>query len=139
MNTWLSPIVPYADVTAVESYYKDSDLVRPGPANIWVLLDENPYSINDASFICEPVDANNASDQWIDYPASYHNNSGGICFADGHAEIHPWKDKTVLNCGPSEGVQPGNPGFVRVSPSQDPPTDLAWLQFASTYVIGSAQ
>ncbi len=68
MNTWLGSIKPYNNNTAVESYKKEADLQRPGPANIWVFLDENPISINDGSFICEP-DVN----EWIDCPASYHN------------------------------------------------------------------
>jgi len=28
----------------------------------------------------------------IDVPASYHNEAGGLGFADGHAEIHKWLD-----------------------------------------------
>jgi prepilin-type processing-associated H-X9-DG protein len=27
-----------------------------------------------------------------DFPASYHNKAGGLSFADGHAEIHRWRD-----------------------------------------------
>jgi prepilin-type N-terminal cleavage/methylation domain-containing protein len=44
MNTWLSPIVPYNNITTVESYYKDSDLVRPGPSQIFVFMDESPVN-----------------------------------------------------------------------------------------------
>ena len=28
----------------------------------------------------------------IDYPASTHNGSGGLSFADGRAEVHKWLD-----------------------------------------------
>ena len=28
----------------------------------------------------------------IDYPASNHNGSGALSFADGHAEMHKWLD-----------------------------------------------
>jgi prepilin-type N-terminal cleavage/methylation domain-containing protein len=58
-----------------------------GPAKIWVLLDENQYSLNDGGFA---VGMNTA--EWIDFPATYHNMGGGFAFADGHSEIHKWKD-----------------------------------------------
>ncbi|MEO8429097.1 MAG: hypothetical protein ABI651_18555, partial [Verrucomicrobiota bacterium] len=28
----------------------------------------------------------------VDWPASYHNKSGGLSFADGHSEIKRWSD-----------------------------------------------
>ena len=46
MNTWLNPIVVWGgDANAANTlvvYRKESDTVRPGPANLWVLIDENP-------------------------------------------------------------------------------------------------
>lgn len=127
MNTWLSPIVPYDDITTVVSYYKEADLVNPGAANLWVLLDENPTSINDGSFICDPQ-----INQWIDCPASYHGGAGGVTFADGHALLRTWSDPTVLSEWAPPTIQPGNPGFVRLSPIQNPAIDLTWLQLLST-------
>jgi hypothetical protein len=38
MNTWMGAIVPYVNDTAVISYKKESDLVRPAPANLWATL-----------------------------------------------------------------------------------------------------
>jgi len=127
MNTWMSPVVPYNNITTVLSYYKESDLVNPGSANLWLFIDENPYSINDASFICSPQIA-----QWVDCPASYHNHAGGVSFADGHALIKPWLDPTVLSEWGPPTILPGNPGFTRLSPNQSPAIDLGWLQTAST-------
>jgi prepilin-type N-terminal cleavage/methylation domain-containing protein/prepilin-type processing-associated H-X9-DG protein len=125
MNTWLAPIRPYQNNTRVFIYYKESNLVNPGPSETWVLMDENPFSMNDGSFVCEPD-----VQQWIDCPASYHNGAGGIAFADGHAEIRKWNDPAVLNGFSVVGM--GNPGNTRVSPVQNPASDLAWLQSAST-------
>ena len=127
INTWLAPIAPYNNNTTVVSYYRESQLINPGPVNLWVFMDENPVSINDGSFICEPD-----VQQWIDCPASYHNGAGGLAFADGHAQIKKWTDATVLFKWKSPTIQPGNPGFVRLSPTQNPDTDLQWLQNAST-------
>ncbi len=129
MNTWLGAIKPYANNTTCEWYKKEADLQRPGPANIWVYIDENPISINDASFICEP-DIN----EWIDCPASYHNGASGLAFADGHAQIKKWQDATVLQKWAPPTIQPGNPGFTRIAPTQNPALDLGFLQYASTYV-----
>jgi len=130
MNTWFSPVNVWAD--GLLCYYKEADMTRPGPANTWLLLDENPYSVNDASFICDPSAAE--VNDWIDYPASYHNKAGGISFADGHALIRQWRDPTVLNCGPSEGVEPGNPAYKQNAPKEIPPYDLMYLQSVSTVV-----
>jgi prepilin-type N-terminal cleavage/methylation domain-containing protein/prepilin-type processing-associated H-X9-DG protein len=68
-------------------YGKDDDLIDPGPANTLVLLDEDPYSINDAGWaICAQIP------EWIDFAAVYHNKACGFSFADGHSEIHAWHD-----------------------------------------------
>lgn len=59
----------------------------PHPQEIFVFLDEHPDSINDGYFL-------NKADQheWIDLPASYHNGGAAFSFADGHSELHRWKD-----------------------------------------------
>jgi prepilin-type N-terminal cleavage/methylation domain-containing protein/prepilin-type processing-associated H-X9-DG protein len=126
MNTWLGDIAPYANINTVMSYYKESHLLNPGAANLWLFIDENPISINDASFICSPQ-----INQYIDCPASYHNNAGGLSYADGHAQIKRWRDPTILR-GWADKVQPGNPSFTRVDPGN--PSDLGFLQVISTVV-----
>jgi len=130
MNAWLSPIVPYNGVTTVESYYKETDLQQPGPSKLWVFIDENPVSINDGAFICQP-----GVNDWIDYPASYHNSAGGLSFADGHALIRKWNDLTVLKeCAPPT-ILPGNSGNVHLPPTANQTADLTYLQSISTYLI----
>lgn len=127
MNAWLGPYAPFNGDTSVISYHKESDLKRPGPANIWTFVDENPVSINDGSFVCEP-----SNPSWIDCPATYHNGAGGIAFADGHAQIKRWSDPTVLHGFSIPAIQPGNTGDVRLPPAQNPPVDLDWLKNVST-------
>jgi prepilin-type processing-associated H-X9-DG protein len=126
MNTWLGDIAPYANINTVISYYKEADLIRPGAANLWLFIDENPISINDGSFICSPQ-----INQWVDCPASYHNNAGGISFADGHSIIKRWHDPTILKTW-NDKIQPGNPQFTRLDPGN--PSDLGYLQPLSTVV-----
>ncbi len=67
------------------TYGKMSDVIDPSPSKVWVFLDEDDKSINDAGFAV----GMNAPD-WIDWPATYHNNAGGFAFADGHSEVHKW-------------------------------------------------
>jgi prepilin-type processing-associated H-X9-DG protein len=69
------------------TYNKLSAITVPGPANLWVLMDEHTDSINDSSMATPAV-----AGSIVDYPASYHNGAGGVAFADGHSEIHKWRD-----------------------------------------------
>jgi len=71
---------------------KQSSLAVPGPATIFVTLDEHPDSINDGVFhLLEGRLPSSA--EWRDLPASYHYGGGGnLSFADGHSEIKKWKD-----------------------------------------------
>jgi prepilin-type N-terminal cleavage/methylation domain-containing protein/prepilin-type processing-associated H-X9-DG protein len=82
--------------TRTGKYYvfgKFADFVTPGPASTWVLLDEEDRSLNDAGFA---VDIK--APDWIDFPGTYHNFACGFAFADGHSEVHKWKDpQTVVN------------------------------------------
>ena len=67
-------------------YLKLGHMVRPGPANLWILVDEHPDSINDGWLITDVT----SKSRWVDLPASYHNGACGFSFADGHSEIHKW-------------------------------------------------
>jgi len=58
----------------------------PQPAQIFVLTEEHPDSINDGYFLNKPD-----SMTWMDLPASYHNGAANLAFADGHLETHPWR------------------------------------------------
>ncbi len=119
MNCWFNPINQWTE-TAGKVIRKMTDMNNPSPAMTWVTIDENPDSINDGWFVVNVTRGNPVSLQWVDYPASYHNNAGGLSFADGHAEIKKWKDKTVLK------VPSGN---ARSSSSAG---DLPWLSQRTT-------
>jgi len=68
---------------------KSSNLNRPGPANVYVFLDEQADSLDDLQFMLDPGYAP-GSEHWRNLPASYHNGAGSLSFADGHSEIHKW-------------------------------------------------
>jgi len=69
-------------------------LGRPGPSRLWLFIDENPDSINDAAFAVQMP--NGPSTDWIDFPAKLHGNADGLGFVDGHAEIHGWANPRAL-------------------------------------------
>jgi prepilin-type N-terminal cleavage/methylation domain-containing protein len=72
-------------------YFKEADVVRPAPSKLWILLDENPDSINDAAFaFAMPSGDGGAYTAWIDCPSKLHGNRCGFGFDDGHAEMHAW-------------------------------------------------
>ena len=75
-----------------------------GAANCFVVLDENPWSINDGWFCTDATG-------WVDKPATYHNNACGFSFADGHSEIHKWRDANLIGFkgpyGAAVGAQVG--------------------------------
>ena len=79
---------------------KTSDLITPGPARIFVVLDEQADSMSivngDATFMHDPGYAQ-GSERWRDLPASYHNGAGSFSFADGHSEIHRWLERSGNN------------------------------------------
>src|SRR5579859_264463 len=72
---------------AYMAYNKITDIVRPPPVDLFVLVDEHPDSINDGWLITDEQQI-----QWVDLPASYHNHACGFSFADGHSNIHKWVD-----------------------------------------------
>lgn len=73
-----------------QTFGKSTDFRSVGPSQIWVFLDEDAYSLNDGGF-----GFNMATSEWIDFPGTYHNFGCGFGFADGHSEVHRWKDAST--------------------------------------------
>jgi len=61
------------------------------PAQFFVFLDEKPSSIDDGLFEVIMTLPGASPDTQNNWPSQAHNNACGFGFADGHAEIHPWK------------------------------------------------
>jgi prepilin-type N-terminal cleavage/methylation domain-containing protein/prepilin-type processing-associated H-X9-DG protein len=62
------------------------------PTLMFVFLDEREDSINDGWYASDP----DTRYQIVDYPASYHGSAAGYSFADGHSEIHRFKDARTM-------------------------------------------
>ena len=101
-------------------------------SDTWVILDENPFSINDPAFCVAmglpDADGNATSLQFVDIPASYHNGACGIAFADGHSEIHKWSGDAVKIIAAGQGSN-----GINVSKDDSRSLgDLRWLQARTT-------
>jgi prepilin-type N-terminal cleavage/methylation domain-containing protein/prepilin-type processing-associated H-X9-DG protein len=85
---WLNNAHSHRRDGIYRTYGKSSDVIGPSPSMLWILIDEDDRSINDAGFA---VGMNTA--EWIDFPGTYHNGACGLAFADGHSEIKRWIDE----------------------------------------------
>ena len=94
-----------------------AEISRPSPEETTVIFDEHPDSINDPLFY-PPLRT-----QWIDLPANYHNGAGSFSFADGHVELHPWRNPALRNHRVRFSFS-----FPPVAPG-DP--DLTWMSYTS--------
>jgi prepilin-type N-terminal cleavage/methylation domain-containing protein/prepilin-type processing-associated H-X9-DG protein len=101
-----------------------------GPSTAMVFIDEKDNSIDDGEFLIEMV-----TSEIVNFPAAYHAGSGGVTFADGHAELHKWVTSTVLQ-------PPGAGGLVvwggalqkdQFKPCAANNADMLWLQQHATY------
>jgi len=96
---------------------KVDEFIYPTPAESTVLLDEHPGSINDPGFF-PPFAAG-----LVDAPGNLHERAGTISFADGHAEVHPWK-------GRLRSIPPAR-GGAAWAPVLAPDPDHSWLSYHS--------
>ena len=77
---WLNNQQTHRRNSPWRTFGKTTDTGAPGPSSLWVLVDEDPWGLNDAAFAFgmeEPA-------RWFDFPGTYHNGGCGFAFADGH-------------------------------------------------------
>jgi prepilin-type N-terminal cleavage/methylation domain-containing protein/prepilin-type processing-associated H-X9-DG protein len=108
-------------------YFKMSDLIDPGPARTWLLLDMRQDSIDIGNFATDMTGWPNSSAAtgFYDLPGMYHNRACGFSFADGHSEIKKWRDGRTTPPLMEEGETPD----IFASPNN---ADIVWLQERST-------
>jgi prepilin-type N-terminal cleavage/methylation domain-containing protein len=131
MNCWVGPLsadeppkVASIGDPQGKIFRKQSDFSGAGnTSTIFVYIDENPSTIADGYFGNDALNGTAQPTTWVDMPAVYHNRANGMSFADGHAEIHSWRDPVVLH--------QSNGNFT---PATAPYTDLHWLQQHTSYI-----
>jgi len=77
-------------------YIKSADMTQPTPVNLWVLADEHPDSVNDGALAVAMSGNSPTTTKWQDGFSTLHGGGCGFTFADGHAEIHKWKDTRTI-------------------------------------------
>jgi prepilin-type N-terminal cleavage/methylation domain-containing protein/prepilin-type processing-associated H-X9-DG protein len=94
------------------TYTKFTQILQPPPSNLFVLIDEQPDSIWDATFGYWSA-TGYYWDYWLDLPADRHSQGASLSFADGHVEHWNWKAPKIF--------------FDNAEPAYSP-NDLADLQ-----------
>jgi prepilin-type processing-associated H-X9-DG protein len=126
MNCWLAE-GRLSQSPGFRVFKKASDLTQPGPTKTFVFIDEREDSVDDGYFA---VNMTGYPDQphtiiWVNYPASYHGQSAGLSFADGHSELRRWRDSRTM-----PPLISGQRMALNVSSPNN--QDLVWLQERST-------
>lgn len=81
----------------------------------FVFIDEREEAVDDGYFLTVPDLKDNS---WGNLPAVYHNNAGGLSFADGHAEIRKWVDANTIRKG--------------LAGPRTAPNDVPWINARAT-------
>jgi prepilin-type N-terminal cleavage/methylation domain-containing protein/prepilin-type processing-associated H-X9-DG protein len=119
------------NMTAYLLYLKYSQLSKPGADRIFVFIDEREDAINYGNFLQDMTGYSPsvpAGYRWLDLPGAYHGNAGGLSFADGHSEIHHWKDGRT-----SRPISDNGLIFDGSTPIASPNNqDIAWMQDHTT-------
>jgi prepilin-type N-terminal cleavage/methylation domain-containing protein len=134
MNLWVGGFggedAGLSDGGVWKVFLKESEMTDPGPSRTFVLLDMREDSIDIGNFATDmrgwpdqPVETS-----FYDFPGSYHNQAGGLSYADGHSEIRRWLDPRTTPPLVKGGLVPD----VISSPHN---RDVIWLQERSTRKI----
>ena len=117
------------DPTEWRIFLKTSDMTAPPPSLLWVIIDENPDSVNDPAFAMT-MNNRGVKAAWQDGPSTLHGGGCGFSFADGHSEIKKWKDGRTV-------VPPMKTTYTRKFSNYAPVyqrdnPDIAWVQERTT-------
>ncbi len=120
MNSWAgsSEMEMLEQQTGCRAFLKETDFAVPGPAGVWILIDEHAMTLSDGWFL---VTMNN-SEPFERFPATRHRNSYCLNFADGHAEAYHLRNPT------NQVAETEAMAFIEVEPGTVLPTDPDWIK-----------
>jgi prepilin-type N-terminal cleavage/methylation domain-containing protein/prepilin-type processing-associated H-X9-DG protein len=134
MNLYVGGFAPGTDggwgfADAYKIYGKLTAITPPD--KIFVFLDMREDRVNWSNFMADMTGyspPNPASYAWTtDLPGMYHNKAAGFSMADGHSEMHKWRDPRT-----TPPLVPGaDPLAVQSTPAPGS-VDVAWVQDHST-------
>jgi prepilin-type processing-associated H-X9-DG protein len=120
---------PFADPYTI--YSKLTSITAP--TKIFVFLDMREDRVNWSNFMTDMTGYANPVNPGAyafttDLPGMYHNLAAGFSFADGHSEMHRWRDPRTT----PPLVVGGDMSTVPQSTPAPNSVDVAWLQDASS-------
>ena len=104
-SSWSAAANPTPPATYYRVFVRETDFIRP--ASTWLLIDEDPSSINDGMFLGNMGDSRG----FLDCPTRAHDMGFGLNYVDGHAEIHQM-GKNMANW---RGASSGSPNQLGTS------------------------
>jgi prepilin-type N-terminal cleavage/methylation domain-containing protein/prepilin-type processing-associated H-X9-DG protein len=104
------------------TYSKSTDNQPPGPSMVFVFVDEDEFSI---SLPCFNVSMQTQPTTMLNWPGTYHGNTGSFSMLDGHAELHRWRDSRTRNV--AHAAFDGMAGVSTATLQPNNP-DILWIQ-----------
>jgi prepilin-type N-terminal cleavage/methylation domain-containing protein/prepilin-type processing-associated H-X9-DG protein len=96
----------------------------PRPSRMYVFVEEaDPRGWNRGTWVLDII-----PDNWVDPMAIYHNDSSTLGFADGHAEMHRWREPETIAAG-RKGATGIEPFYWR----RKQPEDRDWTYMKTGY------
>ena len=109
-------------------YVRTTDMTQPSPSSLWVFCDESPDSVNDAACAVAMGNNNFSMTKWQDGFSTLHGGGCAFTFADGHSEIHKWKDSRTIS-SPCKVTYTTRFPFGIMQPNNN---DIQWVRDRTT-------
>jgi prepilin-type N-terminal cleavage/methylation domain-containing protein/prepilin-type processing-associated H-X9-DG protein len=108
----------------IPAWTKYTEIRQPEPSDLFVFIDENANTIEDADFGNPPVDSPYFSQNvWWDMPSDRHFQGANLSFADGHVEHWKWNVPKVFTDW-IQSVPPAEmPDYQRIQNAMKQPAD----------------
>jgi prepilin-type processing-associated H-X9-DG protein/prepilin-type N-terminal cleavage/methylation domain-containing protein len=107
----------------IPAWKKYTQVRHPIPSELFVLIDENADTEEDAEFGCPPIGGVFQEYIWWDMPTDRHNKGANLCFADGHVEHWKWAVPKIAYDVGQPVLTEELPDYARVRGAMKQPAD----------------
>jgi prepilin-type N-terminal cleavage/methylation domain-containing protein/prepilin-type processing-associated H-X9-DG protein len=110
-----------AGVGPWRTYGRLSDMTTPGPARLWLIMHKDDLDLYSLTYRL----VMQKSPRWVlEWPGTKHSFGTMFAFADGHGELHRWRDERTQRSAP-----------VAVQAQNTDNQDVLWLQERTSAAI----